>query len=148
MADTVWILGIHMTKFGKHLDKDAIDLAAVIAEPAQNRLRCGDVSRIILQRASSFEIIMKPDRVTRLKISRQDDRTLVQFPQVVTRCEAVVVNEESGGGSRPEKEAESENGEANEKSFHERYFSNDSSGRSGWVKTLPSLTGGQSGQSS
>ena len=28
MADDVWILGIHMTKFGKHPDKDAVDLAA------------------------------------------------------------------------------------------------------------------------
>jgi acetyl-CoA acetyltransferase len=27
-ADDVWILGIHMTKFGKHLDKDTVDLAA------------------------------------------------------------------------------------------------------------------------
>ena len=28
MTDNVWILGIHMTKFGKHRDKDAIDLAS------------------------------------------------------------------------------------------------------------------------
>lgn len=28
MADDVWILGIHMTKFGKHPDKDVIDLAS------------------------------------------------------------------------------------------------------------------------
>ncbi|HET6948857.1 MAG TPA: thiolase family protein [Acidimicrobiales bacterium] len=28
MADDVWILGIHMTKFGKHPDKDTVDLAA------------------------------------------------------------------------------------------------------------------------
>ena len=27
-ADDVWILGIHMTKFGKHLDKDTVDLAS------------------------------------------------------------------------------------------------------------------------
>ncbi|MDA8047417.1 MAG: thiolase family protein [Actinomycetota bacterium] len=27
-SDDVWILGIHMTKFGKHPDKDAIDLAS------------------------------------------------------------------------------------------------------------------------
>jgi len=27
-ADAVWILGIHMTKFGKHPDKDVVDLAA------------------------------------------------------------------------------------------------------------------------
>ncbi|MHB8466604.1 MAG: thiolase family protein [Acidimicrobiales bacterium] len=30
-SDNVWILGIHMTKFGKHTDKDTIDLAAVAA---------------------------------------------------------------------------------------------------------------------
>src|SRR5947208_6092627 len=28
MADNVWILGIHMTKFGKYPDKDTVDLAA------------------------------------------------------------------------------------------------------------------------
>jgi acetyl-CoA acyltransferase len=27
-VDDIWILGIHMTKFGKHLDKDTVDLAA------------------------------------------------------------------------------------------------------------------------
>ena len=31
MAEDVWILGIHMTKFGKHPDKDRIDLAAEAA---------------------------------------------------------------------------------------------------------------------
>ena len=27
-ADDIWILGIHMTKFGKHPDKDTVDLAS------------------------------------------------------------------------------------------------------------------------
>ncbi len=31
MAEDVWILGIHMTKFGKHPDKDTVDLAAEAA---------------------------------------------------------------------------------------------------------------------
>jgi acetyl-CoA acetyltransferase len=31
MADDVWILGIHMTKFGKHPDKDTVDLASEAA---------------------------------------------------------------------------------------------------------------------
>ena len=31
MADDVWILGITMTKFGKHPDKDTVDLAAEAA---------------------------------------------------------------------------------------------------------------------
>src|SRR6202043_3015758 len=30
-SDDVWILGIHMTKFGKHPDKDTVDLAAEAA---------------------------------------------------------------------------------------------------------------------
>src|SRR6476646_10232591 len=30
-ADDIWILGIHMTKFGKHPDKDIIDLASEAA---------------------------------------------------------------------------------------------------------------------
>jgi len=28
MSEHVWILGIHMTKFGKHLDKDTVDRGA------------------------------------------------------------------------------------------------------------------------
>ena len=28
MSDDVWILGIHMTKFGKHPDKDTVDLGS------------------------------------------------------------------------------------------------------------------------
>jgi acetyl-CoA acetyltransferase len=27
-SDDIWILGIRMTKFGKHTDKDIVDLAA------------------------------------------------------------------------------------------------------------------------
>jgi acetyl-CoA acyltransferase len=34
VAEDVWILGIHMTKFGKHPDKDTIDLAADAAQHA------------------------------------------------------------------------------------------------------------------
>ncbi len=34
MRDDVWILGINMTKFGKHRDKDVIDLAAEAASDA------------------------------------------------------------------------------------------------------------------
>ena len=28
MSDDIWILGIHMTKFGKHYDQDVVDLGA------------------------------------------------------------------------------------------------------------------------
>ncbi len=41
MADDVWILGIHMTKFGKHPDQDRIDLAA---EAAMGALADGGVT--------------------------------------------------------------------------------------------------------
>ena len=40
-GDDVWILGIHMTKFGKHTDKDVVDLAS---EAAMGALRDGGVS--------------------------------------------------------------------------------------------------------
>jgi acetyl-CoA acyltransferase len=40
-SDDVWILGIHMTKFGKHPDKDVVDLAA---EAAVGALKDGGVS--------------------------------------------------------------------------------------------------------
>jgi acetyl-CoA acetyltransferase len=41
MASDVWILGIHMTKFGKYPDLDAVDLAA---EAARGALRDGGVT--------------------------------------------------------------------------------------------------------
>jgi acetyl-CoA acetyltransferase len=45
MAEDVWILGIHMTKFGKHLDKDAVDLAteAALAALADGGVTMKDV---------------------------------------------------------------------------------------------------------
>jgi acetyl-CoA acyltransferase len=36
MAEDVWILGIYMTKFGKHPDKETVDLAAEAAKGALN----------------------------------------------------------------------------------------------------------------
>ena len=39
--DDIWILGIHMTKFGKHPDKDTVDLAA---EAAMGALADGGVT--------------------------------------------------------------------------------------------------------
>jgi acetyl-CoA acyltransferase len=41
MSDDVWILGIHMTKFGKHTDLDLVDLAS---EAALGALADGDVT--------------------------------------------------------------------------------------------------------
>jgi acetyl-CoA acyltransferase len=34
MSEDVWILGINMTKFGKHPDLDTVDLAAEAANAA------------------------------------------------------------------------------------------------------------------
>jgi len=41
MADDIWILGIHMTKFGKHTDRDTMDLAA---EAALGAMKDGGVT--------------------------------------------------------------------------------------------------------
>src|SRR5580700_5833360 len=45
MSDDVWILGINMTKFGKHPDKDVIDLAAeaALAALADGQITMKDV---------------------------------------------------------------------------------------------------------
>ena len=40
-SDTIWIVGSNMTKFGKHPDKDIVDLAA---EASRNALQDGDIS--------------------------------------------------------------------------------------------------------
>jgi len=36
-SDDIWILGIRMTKFGKHADRDTIDLAAEAADRRARR---------------------------------------------------------------------------------------------------------------
>jgi len=41
VSEPIWILGIHMTKFGKHPDKDTVDLAT---EAVQGALRDGGVT--------------------------------------------------------------------------------------------------------
>ena len=38
-SEDVWILGIHMTKFGKHPDQDIIDLASEAAHGRPRRRR-------------------------------------------------------------------------------------------------------------
>ena len=45
MSEDVWILGIHMTKFGKHPDKDTVDLAAeaALAALADGGVTMGDM---------------------------------------------------------------------------------------------------------
>jgi acetyl-CoA acetyltransferase len=45
MADDIWILGIHMTKFGKHPDLDALDLAseAALAALADGGVTMNDI---------------------------------------------------------------------------------------------------------
>lgn len=45
MSETVWILGIHMTKFGKHPDKDDVDLGsdAVLAALADAGVTMADI---------------------------------------------------------------------------------------------------------
>ena len=47
-SDDVWILGIHMTKFGKHPDKDMVDLAseAVLGALADGGVTMKDVGMI------------------------------------------------------------------------------------------------------
>lgn len=48
MSEAVWILGINMTKFGKHADKDVVDLAteATMAALADGGVTMGDIGMI------------------------------------------------------------------------------------------------------
>ena len=41
-SDDIWILGINMTKFGKHPDLDTVDLAAEAAHGRAGRRRRDD----------------------------------------------------------------------------------------------------------
>ena len=60
MAEDVWILGIHMTKFGKYPDRDVVDLAseAALAALADGGVTMKDVGVLaagnLMNAASSF----------------------------------------------------------------------------------------------
>jgi acetyl-CoA acetyltransferase len=60
MSDDVWILGIHMTKFGKHLDKDLVDIGseAAMAALADGGVTMGDMGVLaagsLMQANASF----------------------------------------------------------------------------------------------
>ena len=37
MADNVWVIGVHMTKFAQHKDKDALDLGRFLFDGREVR---------------------------------------------------------------------------------------------------------------
>ena len=65
-GDNVWILGTHMTKFGRHGDKDLIDLAS---ESALGAMKDADVTIVDEVNDGGYEpeqhdVISKPSCTT------------------------------------------------------------------------------------
>ena len=81
MADDVWILGIKMTKFGKHPDRDAVDLAAEAATRRARRRRRHDADIGVLA-------VREPDAASRIgqQLQKQIGQTGIPVYNVTNAC--------------------------------------------------------------
>jgi len=82
MSEDVWILGTHMTKFGKHKDKDEVDLAA---EAALGALSDGEVTIFDVQVLAAGNL-MKAAEGLGQKLQKQIGQTGVPVFNVANAC--------------------------------------------------------------
>lgn len=82
MAEDVWILGIHMTKFGKHADKDIVDLAS---EAALGALRDGGVTIQDMGILAAGNLMGGPGGVGQ-KLQKQIGQTGIPVYNVINAC--------------------------------------------------------------
>ncbi|WP_238015181.1 thiolase family protein [Dactylosporangium sp. AC04546] len=82
MAETVWILGIHMTKFGKHPDKDLVDLAS---EAALGALADGGVSINDIQVLAAGNVTGGPAGIGQ-QLQKQIGQTGIPVYNVTNAC--------------------------------------------------------------
>ncbi|MFJ8025465.1 thiolase family protein [Streptomyces sp. NPDC096311] len=82
MTDSVWILGIHMTKFGKHRDKDLVDLAA---EASLGALADGGVSIKDIQVLAAGNVTGGPAGVGQ-RLQKQIGQTGIPVYNVHNAC--------------------------------------------------------------
>jgi len=80
--DDVWILGIHMTKFGKHLDKDLVDLAS---ESVLGALADGGVSMADIEVIGAGNLLEAPNGIGQ-QLQHQIGQTGVPVYNVVNAC--------------------------------------------------------------
>ena len=99
-SDEVWILGIKMTKFGKHLDLDAVDLAAEAATGALARRRRHD-GRHRDDRGRQPDERERQRRPTVAEADRPDRHTRVQRRERMRhRCDRVADGDHGRQGRR------------------------------------------------
>ena len=82
MADDVWILGIRMTKFGKHADRDAVDLAS---EAVRGALGDGDVTMREMQVLAAGNL-MNPFQGLGQQLQKQVGQTGIPVYNVANAC--------------------------------------------------------------
>jgi len=81
-ADDVWILGIHMTRFGKHPDKDLVDLAS---EAVLGALADGGVSMADVNVIGAGNLMGAPNGIGQL-LQKQVGQTGIPVYNVVNAC--------------------------------------------------------------
>jgi acetyl-CoA acyltransferase len=82
MPDTVWILGVHMTKFGKHPGKDLVDLAS---EAALGALADGGVSIRDVQVLAAGNVTGGPAGIGQ-RLQKQIGQTGIPVYNVTNAC--------------------------------------------------------------
>ncbi len=82
MAETVWILGTHMTKFGKHPDRDLVDLAS---EAALGALSDGGVTINDIQVIAAGNVTGGPAGIGQ-QLQKQIGQTGVPVYNVTNAC--------------------------------------------------------------
>ena len=82
MPEPVWILGIHMTKFGKHADKDTVDLAA---EAAMGALADGGVGMDRIDVIAAGNLMGGPGGIGQ-QLQKQIGQTGVPVYNVANAC--------------------------------------------------------------
>jgi acetyl-CoA acetyltransferase len=82
MPETVWILGAHMTKFGKHPDKDLVDLAS---EAALGALTDGGVSIRDIQVLAAGNVTGGPSGIGQ-ELQKQIGQTGIPVYNVKNAC--------------------------------------------------------------
>jgi acetyl-CoA acyltransferase len=82
MPETVWILGVHMTKFGKHPDKDLVDLAS---EAALGALADGGVSIRDIQVLAAGNVTGGPAGIGQ-QLQKQIGQTGIPVYNVTNAC--------------------------------------------------------------
>ena len=82
MPETAWILGVHMTKFGKHPDKDLVDLAS---EAALGALADGGVSIHDIQVLAAGNVTGGPAGIGQ-QLQKQIGQTGIPVYNVTNAC--------------------------------------------------------------